>query len=233
MFFDNNPELIYFTTETGAPAPTPSAPAPPSTQTPMPSTPTPTPGGPNTLPTPTPETAPTPLQGQPSIPLPSPNSPLVLPGEPNPEGKPPLIPLYQEIAELFQRYLKDVTNIGYLVAQVTTAYTNLPIKNAKVTISKPIGYDTYLSQIKLTDENGKTEPVSLPSRSPELSLQPGFPVPYTIYNLTVEAPGYYTVEVLDIPIFPGVTSIQPVNLIPTSIVQQNPSEVITDQPPSI
>lgn len=226
MFFDNNPELIYFTTETGAPTPAPSTPNP------VPSGPTPTPGVPNTLPTPTPVTAPTPLPSEPSIPLPSPNSPLVLPGEPNPQGKPPLIPLYQEIAELFQRYLKDVANIGYLVAQVTTAYTNLPIKNAKATVSKPIGYDTYLSQIKMTDENGKTEPIPLPSRSPDLSLQPGYPVPYTIYNLTVEAPGYYTVEVLDIPIFPGVTSIQPVNLIPTSI-GQNPSEVITDQPPSV
>lgn len=150
----------------------------------------------------------------PNVPTPSPNSPLVLPGEPNPLNKPGLIPIFQYISSIYQQYIQDKVNVGYLKIDVASAFDSSPIPNAKITISKPLGNNFFISQITYTDESGEIPPVPLPTRSAELSQTPTYPVPYTIWNLSAEAPGYYTVIVYDIPIFPGVTTTQSFRLKP-------------------
>lgn len=159
----------------------------------------------------------------PNVPLPSPESPLVLPGEPNPSNKPGLIPIFQYMSNLYQQYLKDQINIGYLMMQVTTAYGTQTVPNAKITVSKPLGNNIFLSNVVITDEDGKSPSIPLPSRSADLSQTPEYPVPYTVYNVTAQAPGFYDLVIYDIPIFPGVTSTQTFDLIP---VDENPPKEI-------
>lgn len=162
----------------------------------------------------------------PNVPLPSPNSPLVLPGEPNPSNKPGLIPIFQYISNIYQQYIQSQVNVGYLRVNVTTDSGTMPLANAKITISKPLGNNIFMSQIVFTDDKGESPLVPLPTRSAELSLVPEYPVPYTIWNLTVEAPGYYEVIVYDIPIFPEVTTNQSINLLPSDTNLGRPIEEI-------
>ena len=47
-------------------------------------------------------------------------------------------------------------------------------------------------------------------------MQPGTTKPYASYLVEIEKEGYYTVTNSGVPVFSGITSIQPVDLIPIS-----------------
>lgn len=150
----------------------------------------------------------------PDVPLPSPSSPLVLPGQPNPLNKPGLIPLFQYMSNLYQQYIKNNVDIGYLKVSVNSAVGGMPIPDAKITISKPLGENLFLSQLVFTDAMGQTPQMPLPTRSTELSQTAEHPVPYTIWNIMAEAPGYNSVIVYDASVFPGVVTTQSFSLKP-------------------
>ena len=58
--------------------------------------------------------------------------------------------------------------------------------------------------------------MALPTKSMSLSLEPGNLRPFTSYNIFVSSEGYFDSDVINVPIFQGVTSLQPINLIPVS-----------------
>lgn len=66
----------------------------------------------------------------------------------------------------------------------------------------------------LTDIIGKTPKFRflLPDKS--LSLSPGSYKPYSTYDISVSADGYLTEYFYDVPVFEGITSLQPVSLKP-------------------
>ncbi|WP_206458857.1 carboxypeptidase-like regulatory domain-containing protein [Anaerovorax sp. IOR16] len=118
------------------------------------------------------------------------------------------------VAELLERYTTENSKIGYLLFKIETALGTLPVPNAKVTVSKPLGNGYYISKVVMTDIDGKTETFALPTVSAELSQAPGIIRPYSIYDVTVSAPGYFDVELFNIPIFENITAVQPINLFP-------------------
>ena len=66
-----------------------------------------------------------------------------------------------------------------------------------------------------TGESGLTPTVELPAPPASGSLTPGNPAsPYTPYMVTVELSGYQPVRELTVPIFEGITSLQPITLLP-------------------
>lgn len=138
------------------------------------------------------------------------------------------------VSDLLNLYLESNPNIGYLVFQVSQESLLegiLPSPNAKVTLSKPMGNDLYVSRILTTDENGKTIPISLPTVSSDLSLVPSNQNPYSTYNATIESPGFVTVELFDIPVFENITSIQPIRLVPTPNGVSQPIQQFNEQEP--
>ena len=153
----------------------------------------------------------------PNVTMPSPDSPLVLPGQPNPENKPGLIPLFQYISNIYQQYLQGNVNVGYLKVSVTSAGGAIPLAGAKITISKPLGENVFLSQVVYTDSAGQTPEVALPTRSVEVSQTAEYPVPYTIWNLTAEAEGFNEAVVYDISVFPGIVTTQSFDMTPIEI----------------
>lgn len=123
------------------------------------------------------------------------------------------------IPELFNTYLSMNPKLGTLVFDVhqdSPVRGRIPVENAKVTISKLLGDEYYLSKIVMTDENGETKPVQLPTVSRELSLKPGEVRVYSTYRVSVEAPGYQRQDIFDVQIFDGITSVQHVDLAPVA-----------------
>jgi hypothetical protein len=117
--------------------------------------------------------------------------------------------------DFLEQYLDEHPKTGYLVFQVTQESPlqgKIPIPNAKITISKNIGGDHYISKVLTTNSDGKTEALALPTVSAELSRTPSDGEVYAKYNATISAPNFVTKEIYDIPIFEGITSIQPVVL---------------------
>ena len=106
---------------------------------------------------------------------------------------------------------------GTLSVRTYTASEALPIAGALVEISGAEESNRDLFYSVITDRDGKTENLSLPTPNRSLSLSPGaLDVPYSVYDMQISAPGYYTKNVYGLTVFPGVTSLQLVNMIPLS-----------------
>ncbi|MBR5444780.1 MAG: hypothetical protein IKV57_01570 [Clostridia bacterium] len=101
---------------------------------------------------------------------------------------------------------------GYLRIWVTEAGGSLPVRGVPVQIRDEAG---NILQVLRTGESGLTPTVELPappaseSRKPESSVRP-----YADYRVMIDMPGYVPVLELSVPVFDGITSLQPVNLLP-------------------
>lgn len=117
-------------------------------------------------------------------------------------------------------------NIGFLITNVRTANGALPVEGATVNIFNSSALsadgsnippsDTDVIYSMRTNESGITEKVALATKSKELSTEPGNIRPFLSYNIAVSADGFYDTEFINVPIFPGITSIQTVDLMPVS-----------------
>ena len=110
--------------------------------------------------------------------------------------------------------MESTQNNGYLIVNVVTARGAIPVAGAKVTVYANTSDANPPVAVIYTDSAGKSEKLELPAPSRSLSEQPGKVKPYATYLIEVDKEGYYPVTKNDVPIFTGVTSIQPVDLIP-------------------
>ena len=109
--------------------------------------------------------------------------------------------------------------IGFLEVVVKTANGALPVEGALVNIYDYTQDDGVFQRGHLlfsleTDENGKAPRVAVPAKDKSLSQSYGNESPYTTYNITASKEGFYTNDYVNAPVFQGITSIQPVTLIP-------------------
>lgn len=127
-------------------------------------------------------------------------------------------PVEPTFMELLKSYLDDNQQIGYLIFQVfqhSPLEGILPVPNAKITISKSIGNNYFVSKVLMTDNNGKTDSIPLPTVSATLSTVPTNSKVCSKYNARVEAPNFLTTDIFDICVFENITAVQPVDLLPS------------------
>jgi hypothetical protein len=75
--------------------------------------------------------------------------------------------------------------------------------------------------------------ISLPAVSANLSLSPESNDPYVTYTIRVAKDGFFPVENTKVPIFEGITSRQPVYLIPLpESMQQGNWQIFPDNGPA-
>lgn len=100
---------------------------------------------------------------------------------------------------------------GYIVVAVRTADGALPIENAVVTVKDSSQNILY---VVFTDNSGKTPKLRViaPARQNSQSPNTNEP-PFYTYNIDTDKPGYISVRNQSVPVYPGVTSIQPVELL--------------------
>ena len=104
---------------------------------------------------------------------------------------------------------------GTLVTRVFTGRAELPIAGASVSVVKKDG-DRLLDllTVRVSGRGGDTEAFSIETPSEDLSQSPGNPEPYALVDLWVDRQGFQLLVVEDVPIFPGVTSVQDLPLVP-------------------
>ena len=121
--------------------------------------------------------------------------------------------------EMFNPNPTDGT--GYLILHVTTAGGAIPLAGVKINVNRytpeeasdqKVRGDTVASPVSGTDGNTVRIPLSAPPK--RLSESPGNPNPFALYSVDATLDGYYSQSYAGIPIFDGVTSIQPIVLIP-------------------
>jgi len=103
---------------------------------------------------------------------------------------------------------------GFLRIWATTAGQSLPVQGVPVRI---LDGDGKLLHVLRTGEGGLTATVELTTPPAAESLAPGSSQkPYTAYTVTAEMTGFQPVRDLTVPVFDGITSVQPLVLIPAS-----------------
>ena len=99
---------------------------------------------------------------------------------------------------------------GYLQVEVTESGSGSPVAGAAVIVVRKLGDSDTLEAILTTDSRGTTEAVALDA--PVNSGDNGSGS-YEDYMVTVCKEGFYSVNMLPVPIFDTIKSIQPVELI--------------------
>lgn len=108
----------------------------------------------------------------------------------------------------------ELTDFGRLQVQVFKAREAIPIENATVTIFLEEDDEPTPITVTKTNRSGFTPAITVPTVSATLSLEPGHEHPYASYLVQVIAPGYFTVEDIHVPVYGGITSVQPVEMLP-------------------
>ena len=123
---------------------------------------------------------------------------------------------------------------GFMQIRATALQQSVPVSGAKIVISRPVGEEASVMWSDTTDESGKSSVVELPAPSRELSERPnGGAVPYAVYNVRVDAQGFYTVYNINAQVFPGQLSIVAVDMIPKKETELFSEEDMTfETPPS-
>lgn len=122
---------------------------------------------------------------------------------------------------------RGTENIGFLIVEVRTASGAIPIEGALVYVyPSGEGENDVLYSLR-TNSSGMSERVALATRNKDLSTSPGVKSPFISYNVAVSAPGYYGASKSNVPIFEGVSSILPFDLIPLS-ENSNPNSFTPD-----
>ena len=110
--------------------------------------------------------------------------------------------------------MDDGRNIGYLIVNVSTARGAIPLSGASVMVFDSTADGNPLVTGVSTDTSGKTVKIALAAPDRSESESPGVRKPFAEYMIQVSHEGYYTVTNNGVPVFEGVTSIQPVEMIP-------------------
>lgn len=121
-----------------------------------------------------------------------------------------------------------------LIVRTTTAREALPLEGTLVIISRNIGGGPTLQWMGLTDISGNTVRIPLPAPDEGRSERPGDTRPYASYIIQAVKNGYYTAEFRNVPVFAGVTAIQPVEMVPLPAESGNvPQMIIVERAPDL
>lgn len=104
--------------------------------------------------------------------------------------------------------------VGYLRVFVFTAGGAEPIEGARAIVTRPDGDTQTVYANLVTDRDGFTPVVALPSVDPALTLRPGVAHPYVTYSVRVTADGFQPVEHRNVPVYGDNYVTQPVALTP-------------------
>lgn len=105
-------------------------------------------------------------------------------------------------------------NYGYLSVFVTSADGAVPIPDATVAVRLIDNGVPRIIAVLLTDESGQTPELIIQTPSPSLSLDPDPDArPYSLVDIETTAYGYYSTANVSVPIFPGIRSVQNINMI--------------------
>ena len=114
---------------------------------------------------------------------------------------------------------KDITDkTGTLIAEVSTAKGAVPLSGVSVIIDRLDSEDSKgrkeLIAIEVTNQSGRTSPVTVKAEPKELSLEPGNIDPFRTVYVSAKADGFEPAKNLPVDIFADEISILKIDLVP-------------------
>ena len=114
---------------------------------------------------------------------------------------------------------------GGLQINVTSDIGLIPIQNAVISIAYTRTPETEVETLE-TDISGQTEEVQLSAPPLSYSLTPESPMPYSEYNVTVQAPGYEPVMISGVEVLPDVTAVQNIRMTPVETARETEETLV-------
>ena len=106
---------------------------------------------------------------------------------------------------------------GTLRVRTYTAGGALPVKGSVVRIFGADDNNKDVVYSLITDRDGVTVGVTLPTPALSLSFSPDSDAsPYSLYDVEVSTPGYFSKKIYGVSVFSGTDSIQAIPMIPES-----------------
>ena len=121
-------------------------------------------------------------------------------------------------------YQNEVSSTGTLKIAVFSTLGPIPVPNATVVISYNNQPDNVIDNL-ITDSSGQTQTVTLPAPPLEYSMIPNEPMPYSEYEVRVNAQGYEPVVITGTEILPSQNATLPVYLPPIEFPNENKQDV--------
>lgn len=120
--------------------------------------------------------------------------------------------------------------IGYLQARAYTSRAQIPVEDTAVSVVDDNG---RLLGLRLTNSSGLTTPITIEVPDARNSQSPDTGLPaFTTVNLYARADQYEQILVRDVQVFPGIVTMQDLNLIPLSELPSNWNQAeVIDTPP--
>lgn len=141
------------------------------------------------------------------------------------------------LRDLHQEYLvyqNQYPRRGSLKVQTLTAQGTFPVEGVQVEILKTLPSGIYTINTQKTDASGLTKPIQLPTLARSQSLTPGVKEPFITYDVRVTHPDFTQVTINDIPIYEGLTTLQPIEMTPKEVMpMDSQSTSYTIKPPVV
>lgn len=123
---------------------------------------------------------------------------------------------------------KNYDSIGWISINVRTGENSSPVEGASVIVTSMADGNLIFKATGITDESGQIKKIALPAPSVNLSLDSENLIkPYSVYDISVYADGFFRERSIDVPVFSGITSIQQFNMVPLPLYMSENDETIT------
>lgn len=119
--------------------------------------------------------------------------------------------------------------IGYIKVNVRTGDDSEPIENASIQITAIVDGNRLHIASGITDKSGTAPRFAVPAPSVSLSQQPDPNIrPYSNYDISVTADGFFNARSVDVPVFMGITSVQSFSMVPVPLFMKSNEETVTN-----
>lgn len=103
---------------------------------------------------------------------------------------------------------------GYLQVSVYTSDARIPLEGTAIAV---LTGDGVLLAARLTNSSGQITPIAVSVPDLSESLDPAFQgQPFGTVTVRAQAPGYEAIQVDRVQVFPGILTMQPLELVPIS-----------------
>ena len=117
---------------------------------------------------------------------------------------------FSTVPDTYESFRSRNTSAGWLRVQAFAGPQTLPVPDADVLVTRDFVDGVRRFASGKTDGSGILDGITLPAPDNTLAQSPGTIQPYTLYDIRVSHPDYRTEIYNQVPIFPGIKSIQPV-----------------------
>jgi hypothetical protein len=117
---------------------------------------------------------------------------------------------------------------GFILVNVRAGNEATPIVGASVVVTATDSGKRLLAAAGITDISGTVTGIEVPAPDKSYSLTPDTEVrPYSLFDISVRAKGFFNARSIDVPVFSGITSVQNFNMVPLPIGSAEGEETLT------